>query len=147
MYFEFEKDFTTSLRCIPMQVRFHLDACGIKLKLEEWCKFSRVEKENLANLPCQTASETKAYRQYVMGLVEKYTGKQATDLMIDLQPLWAERENVPALLQEKAGELNLAISLQKWNQLLDLQRFALIKLAKSGHESVNFPKAISEFGI
>jgi len=32
-FFQFEADFVDSLRCIPMQVRFKLATCGIKLKL------------------------------------------------------------------------------------------------------------------
>ncbi len=31
--FQFEADFVASLRCIPIQVRYKLDTCGIKLKL------------------------------------------------------------------------------------------------------------------
>ncbi|MEO6674638.1 MAG: nitrate reductase associated protein, partial [Ginsengibacter sp.] len=35
--FKFEEDFVEEgVRCIPMVVRFKLDACGIKLKLSEW---------------------------------------------------------------------------------------------------------------
>jgi len=47
IYFQFEKDFVEDgIRCIPMMVRFKLDACGIKLRLKEWSKFSP-DKKNI----------------------------------------------------------------------------------------------------
>jgi hypothetical protein len=34
--FVFEGDFVDNLRCIPMQVRYKLDTCSIKLRLSDW---------------------------------------------------------------------------------------------------------------
>lgn len=33
LYFQFEADFIQTLRCIPLSVRYKLDTCGVKLKL------------------------------------------------------------------------------------------------------------------
>ena len=40
-YFYFEEDFVVdNVRCIPMIIRFKMDAAGIKLRLSEWSRFS-----------------------------------------------------------------------------------------------------------
>ncbi len=49
-YFRFEEDFVEDGVCrIPMTVRFKLDACGIKLKLEHWTRFTPKERGRLAD--------------------------------------------------------------------------------------------------
>ena len=69
-YFKFEEDFVEdNVRCIPMIVRFKLDACGIKLKLAEWCKFSAEQRTLLADLPCEKTIEVASYRQYLQQLI------------------------------------------------------------------------------
>ena len=50
-------------------------------------------------------------------------------------------------IQEKLQETASAIEIGQWQQLTDLQRFALLKLSYPGHENKNFPKALAEFGI
>ena len=147
-YFLFEEDFVeANVRCIPMIVRFKMDAAGIKLALAVWCKFSVDERKTLALMPCKTSIDVLAYHDYLNKLVKKYTGADATKLKIDPNPLWADVENVPEALQQKAREFNWAIAINKWKQLSDLQRFALLKLFSPGHENKNFPKAMVEFGL
>ncbi|NET53376.1 MAG: hypothetical protein F6K09_33390 [Merismopedia sp. SIO2A8] len=62
-FFQFEADFVNSLRCIPMQVRFKLDTCGIKLKLIQWHNFNQQERQALVEMPCTTPAEIQAYRE------------------------------------------------------------------------------------
>ena len=51
VYFNFEEDFVeNNVRCIPMIVRFKLDACGIKLKLSEWSKMVIEERKKYLSL-------------------------------------------------------------------------------------------------
>jgi len=147
-YFLFEDDFVeANVRCIPMIVRFKMDAVAIKLPLEVWCKFSVRERTKLAVTFCKTPEEILAYRDYLNELVREYTGKDAIELKMDLNPLWANLHNVPEALQKKAAEFGWFISINKWKQLSDLQRFALLKLFSPGHENKNFPKAMIEFGL
>jgi hypothetical protein len=54
---------------------------------------------------------------------------------------------IPAILQEKAKEFIKEISITQWQSLTCLQRFALIKLSRPGHENRNFPIALKEFGL
>ena len=147
-YFDFEEDFVEeNVRCIPMTVRFKMDAAGIKLKLSEWSKFSIEERIELAVKPAATEKEMSAYNQYLSGIIKKYTGDEAAALAINSNPEWADLENIPFKLQEKAMEFDLIISTAQWKQLTNLQRFALLKLFRPGHENKNFPKAIHEFGL
>lgn len=146
VFFEFEADFVDSLRCIPMQVRYKLDTCGIKLKLSDWNHMTIFERENLVELPCGTETEIQAYREYLQNLILQRAGT-ASELPIEAHPAWLEDDIVPASVQEKATEFNITLTTQQWSALSPLQRFALIKLSRSGHENQNFPKALKEFHL
>ena len=147
-YFDFEEDFVEEdVRCIPMIVRFKMDAAGIKLKLAEWGKFKRDERVELALLPASTNEEAKLYNNYLSELIKNYTGCKATELIIDNNPNWGNLQNIPIMLSEKAKEFDLVITQEKWQALTNLQRFTLLKLCRPGHENKNFPKAIKEFKL
>jgi hypothetical protein len=87
------------------------------------------------------------YNEYLSILVEKYTGNPATEILVEQNPAWADRNTVPAMINAKAKEFNWSISKEQWKGLTDLQRFALLKLCRPGHENRNFPKAMKEFGL
>lgn len=147
-YFDFEEDFVEEgIRCIPMIVRFKLDKAGIKLKLSEWAKFTGNEKLELALLECNNAAEVKNYHAKVAALVRQYTNKEPTTLAVDKDPGWNNSTTVPGELIQKAGEMDKTITTEQWKSLTVLQRFALLKLCKSGHENRNFPIALKEFGL
>jgi hypothetical protein len=147
-YFDFEEDFIEeNIRCIPMIVRFKMDAAGIKLKLAEWSKFKTDERIQLAVMPASTNEEAAAYNIYLTKLIEKYTGAKATALIIDTAPGWANLQSIPLMLSQKAHEFDLIITVEKWQGLTNLQRFTLLKLCRPGHENKNFPKAIKEFNL
>ena len=142
-YFDFEEDFMEqNVRCVPMIVRFKMDAAGIKLSLAEWSKFSVDERIELALKKCSNDEEAKLYNDFLAELIKKYTGNNATILKVDQHPEWAVLDAVPEYLQEKAKEINCEISTEQWRSLTDLQRFALLKLYSPGHEKKNFKKAL-----
>lgn len=145
--FQFEADFANSLRCIPMAVRFKLDTCGIKLKLEQWHKFSQHERQALLDLPCGTEQEITEYRWLLQRLVLDSTGEPAKDLAVDPHPAWMEPGKVPEDTSAKAAELGITLQVDQWANLDPIQRFALIKLSRSGHENRNFLPALQEFGL
>ncbi|MEJ1938496.1 nitrate reductase associated protein, partial [Nostoc sp. NIES-2111] len=142
-----EADFVDSLRCIPMQVRYKLDTCGIKLKLSDWNHMTQAEREALVELPCSTETEIQAYQDYLQQLIIKHTGTPPTTLPIEPEPAWLNSSTIPNSIQDKAQEIGVNITLSHWVSLTPLQRFALIKLSRSGHENKNFPKAIAEFHL
>ena len=147
-YFNFEEDFVEeNIRCIPMIVRFKMDTAGIKLKLSEWSKFNVEERIELALKNCNSEEEAKQYNDYLAGLIKKYTSKEATALTVNQNPEWADVAKVPELLQEKIKKFDYNIREDQWKGLTNLQRFALIKLSREGHESKNLPKALKEFAL
>ena len=87
-YFCFEEDFVEkNIRCIPMIVRFKMDAAGIKLKLSEWNRFSTQEKIELATMTDDTVVRGD-YHMYLVNLIKKYTGQAATALSLDNTKLY-----------------------------------------------------------
>ncbi|MGL5135902.1 MAG: nitrate reductase associated protein [Planktothrix sp.] len=145
--FEFEQDFVESLRCIPMIVRYKLDSCGVKLKLEHWNKFSQEARQQLVSNSINTPEEIASYRSLLYELAEQYTNLPLKDLPIEDQPLWLETKKLPDDVQQKAGEIEVKITLKQWQDLTPLQRFALLKLSRPSHENKNFLPALREFKI
>jgi hypothetical protein len=146
-FFQFEEDFATSLRCIPMQVRYKLDRCGIKLKLPQWNRFSPEQRYTLIELPCETVDEVQSYRESLKQLIQETTGEVAIDLPIDAKYAWEDESEIPLSVDAKAKELDVPLTLEQWVRLTPLQRFALIKLSRSNHENHNFLPALKEFQV
>lgn len=147
-YFKFEEDFIEeNVRCIPMIVRFKMDAAGIKLKLAEWSKFNIEERKELAVKLCNTNEEATIYNKYLKGLVEKYTGTAVTEMEVEKNPAWSILDTIPEQLQERAKQSGREINAVQWKSLTDVKRFALLKLCRPGHESKNFLKAMNEFKV
>lgn len=146
-FFEFEADFVDSLRCIPMQVRYKLDTCGVKLKLPHWHQFSAEERQQLVDLPCEAGAEIQTYRSRLQQWVLRDTGELPKDLPIEERPAWMQADTIPESVQTQAEEVGVAIAPSQWADLTPLQRFALIKLSRSNHENKNFLPALQEFGV
>jgi hypothetical protein len=146
-FFEFEADFVKSLRCIPMQVRYHLDMCGIKLKLPQWEKFDLADRQQLAESTTNNAAEIQKYRDLLVEMIRSRTGETATELPIDPAPAWSNLTSIPLAIQSRCQGSGLEIKLEQWSQLSPLQRFALLKLSGSSHEQNNFEPALKEFGL
>lgn len=146
-FFKFEADFVDSLRCIPMQVRMKLDTCSIKLKLTHWHQFTQQQRQELVEMPCTTATEIQAYRQYLQQLVIQHTGVPASELPIEAHFAWMDATTIPLSVQEKAQEFGASITPKQWISLTPAQRFALIKLSRPSHENKNFLPALKEFQL
>jgi hypothetical protein len=146
-FFQFETDFVDSLRCIPMQVRYRLDTCGVKLKLHQWNLFTLADRAELVNVDPQTAVEVDQYRELLVRLIQERSGEGATLLTIASQPPWLNEAEIPTVLAEKVSAANINFSLLQWRKLTTLQRFALIKLSGASHEQNNFLPALKEFKV
>lgn len=145
-FFQFEADFVDNLRCIPMQVRLKLDTCGIKLQLSDWNHFNPTERQALVDLPCNTETEIQTYREFLQKLVQQYNAAPPAELPVESHPAWMDT-TIPPSLQQKAIACGVALSQPQWASLTPLQRFALIKLSRSGHENKNFLPALQEFHL
>lgn len=145
LYFQFEADFVNTLRCIPLSVRYKLDTCGVKLKLSHWHQFSLTERQQCLSQACDTPETIAAYREMLQTLVVQYTGQPAASLTIPHNPPWLNAESIPPQVLAQAQTVNRSLSLQDWQTLTALKRFALIKLSQPGHENRNFLPALDEF--
>jgi hypothetical protein len=145
--FRFEEEFVDDLHCIPMVVRFKLDTCGIKLKLAQWNQFSQDEREQFIFQPCTTEEEIADYREFLKDLIFMYSETDASEIPIEENPPWLDISVIPPALVTKAQDHDITLSLQQWQNLMPLQRFALIKLSRPSHESKNFLPALQEFGL
>ena len=144
-FFDFETDFVSSLKCIPMIVRYKLDTCRIKLKLPDWVKMSFEEKEELAWLPCYRPDEIARYADYVNELAFKYSN-QYPSILSGVDDQWSAPLPVPTEVTDKAAEWECeSPTADEWALLHVFERFALVKLSRSGHEGKNFPRALMEF--
>ena len=140
VFFKFESDFVQSLRCIPMCVRFKLDVSGVKLKLNEWSKMDTAERAYLADMSFSSRPEIQAFRDFLSLLVRINCGALPT-LMDPADPAWNAAE-IPEQVTEKAVSLGVAVPSGSWSGLDELQRFALMKLSRPGHEGKNFVPAL-----
>lgn len=146
--FAFELDFADSLRCIPMAVRFKLDACGVKLTLPQWLLFTAADRDRILNSPCSTDDEIAAYRRDLVDLIEARSGEDARMTAVQSHPVWMETRYVPKPVRMQAWSVGVAPpTLEQWAVLAPLQRFALVKLTRPGHRNLNFLPAMREFGL
>lgn len=146
-FFQFEADFVDSLRCIPMQVRYKLDTCGVKLKLSHWHQLDAEQREQLVVMPCHSATETERYRTILQQWVCDRTGSPAGELSIDPAPAWLNPAAVPEDVQTQSQHFDVTLTSEQWQALSPLQRFALIKLSRPSHENKNFLPALQEFNL
>ena len=147
-YFQFEEEFMeNNMRCIPMVIRFKMDIAGIKLKLSEWKRFSTEERIELALMSCGFYEGSEQYAGYLAGLIKKYTRRDPTSMEVNKTPAWKDLHSIPGILIEKLKEFDWSLPIAQWKDLTDLQRFALLKLCRPGHENKNFPRAMKEFNL
>jgi hypothetical protein len=146
--FAFENDFVVTLRCVPMAVRFKLDACGIKLSLRQWSRFLPEERRDLLMTPCETASEIESYRGRLVELIGLREGGEVK-ILTDTSSLgWEQTQELPSAVRSFAQSIAIAPpSNAQWRKLSQLQRFVLVKLSRDNHDNVNFIPAMREFGL
>jgi hypothetical protein len=146
--FEFEQDFVDSLRCIPMAVRFKLDLCGIKVSLRQWSRFTLADRTEMLTTPCDTPGQVERYRLDLIDRIAQRVGELAQPIPIEPNPAWADVDRPPDALSVHAVTIGLEpLTTSQWGALTDLQRFALIKLSREGHDNVNFVPALREFAV
>jgi len=148
MLFDFESDFAHTLHCIPMIARRKLDLCGIKLTLRQWNRFSHSDRQSLLDMPGDTGGEQAAYRAHTLTLIATRSDEPARDLPMENHDGWKRSDAMPDEVASQAAADGVPPpSAAQWATLSELQRFALIKLARSKHENENFVPAMKEFGL
>ena len=141
--FAFEQDFIGNWRCIPLCVRRKLDLCGVKLKLNHWLLLSKDQRQPLVDWP-DGADALGQLRQHLRDCTRTMADGMAKDLPPVSSAPWQQVEVLPDAVQEAATARGVLLSLEQWARLSELDRFALCKLARPGHDHHNRDAAFSE---
>lgn len=146
--FDFEADYATSLCCMPMVVRYRLDVCRIKLALQHWQRFDHATRLRLITERFDDPGAQRRYRHLLMHAIVH----QAQAQPVRMPALQTDGDWGGVLLPERVrrNALDKGITLngpRSWADLDALQRFALFKLTRPGHENRNFRLALDEFGL
>lgn len=144
--FDFEADFSGDLRCLPMAVRRKLDLAGVKLKLVHWHGLSSAERATLLQWKDDNNSLGEM-RAWLFTRTDNLPEGPAKPLQPLRSSAWQEAGPLPEEVALSCDQLGLKIEPQRWANLDELQRFALIKLSHPGHEHRNLPTALLEFGL
>ena len=141
--FAFEQDFIGSWRCIPLCVRRKLDLCGVKLKLNHWLQLSQDQRQTLVDWP-DGADALSQMRQHLRDCTCAMPDGMVKDLPPVSSASWQQVDQLPAAVQEAATARDVQLTLEQWALLSELDRFALCKLARPGHDHHNLEAAFSE---
>ncbi len=141
--FAFEFDFIGTWRCIPLCVRRKLDLIGLKLKLSHWLEFSYQQRQQLVDWP-DAAIALEELRQYLRICTGKMVDGEAVSFSPARGEAWQNSGLIPELLIEAAVGRQIVLDLDRWALLSELERFALCKLVRSGHDHHNLTAAFIE---
>ena len=147
--FQFELEGTEAHLCIPMSVRLKLDCCGLKVTTQQWKRLNEEEKHLATSTTCQTADERNTYRELIAGIILNRIGEPAGELLPEPNPAWLSEDSIPKRVQDAfRTAAKRELTLTQWTALRPLQRFALIKLTRPGHEMTSkFLHALQEFDL
>jgi len=141
--FAFEQDFVGSWRCIPLCVRRKLDLIGLKLKLSHWLELSQAQRQQLVDWPDQ-AEALQQLREQLQAWTRPMADGEARPLPVAVAEPWQRSKPIPEEVQRAARQRQVGLSAQQWAELGELERFALCKLARPGHDHHNLEAAFAE---
>ncbi len=141
--FAFEHDFVGSWRCIPLCVRRKLDLIGLKLKLSHWLELSQAQRQQLVEWPDQPEA-LHQLRDQLQAWTRPMADGEARPLPVAVAEPWQRPEPIPDEVQRAAQQRQVALGAQQWAELGELERFALCKLARPGHDHHNLEAAFAE---
>ena len=136
-------DFVGNWRCIPLCVRRKLDLIGVKLKLSHWLEFTQEQRQTLVDWSDQSP-ELVDLREHLRKLTQFMAEGMVKDLPIAEGEPWQILSVVPKVVQQAALNRSISISAGQWADLFEIERFALCKLARPGHDHHNLDAAFSE---
>ena len=141
--FGFESDFIGNWRCIPLCVRRKLDLIGLKLKLSHWLELSQAQRQQLVDWDDQPEALAQLRAQLLL-LTAPLSDGVAQPLPPATGEPWQTLQVVPDDVVRAAQARQVALSLERWQGLSELGRFALCKLARPGHDHHNLGAAFEE---
>lgn len=142
--FRFELDFVSGWRCIPLCLRRKLDLAGVKLKLGHWIELPQEERERLVTWE-DSPEALEAMRRFLRRQTVHFADGLVKDIPPSKDEPWQQDSAPPEWVKASAAACGEAISDDAWRGLMELQRFALCKLARPGHDHHNLKPALREF--
>jgi hypothetical protein len=130
-----------------MSVRMKLDQCGIKLSLRQWSRLSPDARAQLLTAAGSEGQDAATYRRTLEAMMQRQPGP-LNALEIELSPAWEDSSHVPVQVVDFASQSGIRPpTAEELASLTRLQRFALLKLSRPGHDNVNFVPAMQQFGL
>ncbi len=146
--FDFEADYAKTLCCMPMIVRYKLDASRIKLTLQHWQRLDHAMRQLLIREPVDGPGELKRYRHLLLHAIVHQAKAHPLRMSAKIIESDWNRPLLPDRVRQSARDKGLALNGSKrWADLSALQRYTLFKLTRPGHENRNFRLALEEFGL
>ena len=141
--FDFEQDFIGNLRCIPFCVRRKLDLSGVKLKLNHWLALTQDQRQQLVDWP-DNPDALHALRDHLCQCTASMLDGRAKDLDPVTAAPWQQVDLLPEEVADAAATRGVELTPTKWRDISELDRFALCKLVRPGHDHHNLEAAFSE---
>ncbi len=139
----FEQDFIGSWRCIPLCVRRKLDLAGVKLKLSHWLAMSQEQRQQLVDWE-DSPEHLNQMRDHLRAITVAMADGVVKDLPPAVHEPWQQPDRLPDHLLEAARLRGVQLTQEAWKTMHELDRFALCKLARPGHDHHNLEAAFSE---
>ena len=141
--FAFEQDFIGSWRCIPLCVRRKLDLSGVKLKLSHWLALTQNQRQELVDWS-DRPSELDRLRLHLRDVTQGMADGVVKDLPPAVDAAWQQQFALPEEIHSAAAARGVDLTPQRWAAMSELDRFALCKLVRPGHDHHNLDAAFSE---
>ena len=141
--FAFEQDFIGNWRCIPLCVRRKLDLSGVKLKLNHWLALTQDQRQQLVDWPDTTAALLQL-RDHLRQCTASMPDGRAKDLDPVTAAPWQQVDQLPEEVADAAVARGVELTSTHWREIRELDRFALCKLVRPGHDHHNLAAAFNE---
>ena len=141
--FAFEQDFIGNWRCIPLCVRRKLDLSGVKLKLNHWLALTQDQRQQLVDWP-DTSDALLQLRDHLRQCTASMPDGRAKDLDPVTAAPWQQVDQLPEEVAEAAVARGVELTSTHWREIRELDRFALCKLVRPGHDHHNLAAAFNE---
>ena len=141
--FAFEQDFIGNWRCIPLCVRRKLDLSGVKLKLNHWLALTQDQRQQLVDWP-DTSDALHQLRDHLRQCTASMPDGRAKDLDPVTAAPWQQVDQLPEEVADAAAARGVELTATHWREIRELDRFALCKLVRPGHDHHNLAAAFNE---
>ena len=144
--YPFESDETQSLAIIPLSVRYKLDVCEVKLRLQQWQKLPLEDRKALVAAPLASETDVDACRILLHTLVDRHFGEAATAHPLAGDEPWHDASRWPQVVIDQCEREALALPpVEQWTTLDESRRHALFVLGRSRHSQREFRAALKLF--